>query len=192
MQGTRTTIPISEKTFLYLSSARKHLGLAIAFALTLPIPFVSIWFGLLGDELLILPLVAGFLFFLIPYFIFSMLKSSISHYYEVALINKFGIEATATVKHKSIEDNSYFSEHDKHKDEADREKIEEITYFIEYEYHYGKPCKSTFIIGNKALYNAIDIGSELPIKLLPSSPDKSAPRRESLARAYGFKVSDCQ
>ena len=192
MQGTSTTIPTSEKTFLYFSAARKHLGLAIGFVLTLLIPVGGIAIGLLGDELLVIPILMGFLFFLIPYFIFSMLKSSISHYYEVALINKFGIEATATVKHKSIEDNSYFSEHDKHKDKDDRKKIEEIIYFIEYEYHYGKTYKSTFIIGNKALYNAIDVGSEVPIKLLPSSPDKSAPRREELARIYGFKASECQ
>ena len=192
MQGSSAPIPTSEKTFLYLSAAKSHLGLIITFAITLLIPFGGIAIGILGDELMIMPILVGSLFFIIPYFILSAIRSSISYYYEIALVNNFGVEAKAVVNHKYTEDNSYYSKNSKAIDEEDREKIEEIVYFIEYKYTYGKPYTSTFILNNKALYNNIQIGSELPIKLLSSSPDKSDPIRKELARTYGFDVSDCQ
>ena len=112
------------------------------------------------------------------------------HEYEIALVTRFGVEATATVSHKSMEDTSHYADSSKH--DEDRQMIEEITYFIEYKYNYNQPYKATFCISNKALYNRIEIGSEVPIKLLPSAPDKSVPRRACLANTYGFEISDCQ
>lgn len=190
MQGASAPIPTSEKTFLYLSAARDHLGLIITFVLTLLIPVGGIAIGIAGNEILLVPIVGGALFFIIPYFILSMLKSTIAHEYEIALVTRFGVEATATVSHKSMEDTSHYADSSKH--DEDRQMIEEITYFIEYKYNYNQPYKATFCISNKALYNRIEIGSEVPIKLLPSAPDKSVPRRACLANTYGFEISDCQ
>lgn len=188
MRGTSAPIPSSEKTSLYLAAAKNHLGLIITFVLTLFIPVGGILIGILGEELLLVPILGGLLFFLIPYFIFSSLKSSISHYYETALINQFGLRANAIVSHKSIEKSAYGP----HNDQADDEPIEDVIYYIDYKYTYGKPYTSSFIIDNKALYNSIEVGSEITIKLLASSPEKSTPIRKELARAYGFDVSECQ
>ena len=189
MQSTCAPIPTSEKIFICLSAARDHLGLIITFALTLMIPVATIAIGLAGNDVLITPIVGGILLFIIPYFILVALKSSISHGYEVALVTQFGLEKTATVIHKSMEHTSHYADNARHDDEG--EKIDIATYFIEYKYTYDKPYKSTFCIGNKALYDIIEIGSEVPIKLLVASPDKSAPERGALADIYGLKVSDC-
>lgn len=192
MHSASSPISSSEKTSLYLSAARNHLGLIITFILTLLIPLGGILIGTMGDELLLVPIVVGTLFFLIPYFILLALRSSISFYYETALINQFGVETKATVSHKSLEDNSYHPRHQNNRGKDDSEKIEEIIYYIDYKYTYGKAFTCSFIIDNKELYNTIKIGDEVIIKVLPSSPEKSAPVRKKLAKEYGFEVSDCQ
>ncbi len=167
MQGTITQISSSEKVPLYLSAIKQHTGLALTFALTLIIPLGGITIGMLGDELLLLPIAIGTLFFLISYFIFSTLKSSICHYYETTLVNQFGSNATATVLHKSAEDNTHYFQYIKNKQDASQS--EETVYFIEYKYTHDRPYKSTFVINNKALYDKIEINSEVPIKILASS-----------------------
>ncbi len=189
MQGTSAPIPTSEKIFIYLSAARNHLSLVITFVLTLLIPLGGIAIGVAGNETLLIPIVGGALFFIIPYFILRMLKSSIAQEYEVALVTQFGIDSLATVSHKSLEETSHYADSTQHDDES--QKIEEITYFIEYKYHHGQPYKSVFCIGNKALYNCIEVGSEVPIRLLASAPNKSAPKRQRLAEIYDLQVSEC-
>ena len=184
MPSTTARIPSSEKTSLYLTAARDHLGLIVTFLLTLTIPVAGIAIGVAGNEIMAIPIFAGTLFFIIPYFILSTLKSSIGYGYEVALINRFGVDAVAIVTHKFIEDDSYYAAKKKSTEITCHQKVDDISYFIEYQYTYGKPYKSSCSICSKALYDKIDIGSEVPIKVLPSSPDKSAPRREELAQLY--------
>ncbi|UZE96105.1 hypothetical protein [Alkalimarinus alittae] len=192
MQGASAPIPTSEKTFLYLSAAKNHLGLVITFIVALLIPLGGIAIGIAGNEILLIPIIVGLLFFIIPYFMLSMLKSTIKHEYEVALVNQFGIKATGIVSHKYIEDTSHFFDRTKHYGEDGEEKLGETTYFIEYKYAYDKAYKSVFDISRKALYESIEVGSTVPIKLLASAPCKSAPRREDLAVVHGFNKGDCQ
>lgn len=106
-------------------------------------------------------------------------------------MNQFGVDTTGIVSHKYVEHTSHFFDRHKHHDENSENKADETTYFIEYKYAYDKSYKSVFDTSKKSLYECIEVGSEVPIKLLASAPAKSAPRRGDLAVFYGLEETAC-
>lgn len=191
MQGMPPSKYASIKNELYLAALKQHAGLGLTFLFTLLVPFAGIAMGTLGDELILLPIILGGLFFLMPYFVFTTLKSSVRYYYEIALINQFGTPATATVVCKSIEDNAYYYRNSRHRKDKSQHLAEEIVYTVEYQYSYGTRFKSTFVIDNRVLYDKIAIGSEIPINLLASAPEKSTPRLAELGATLGLDAEEC-
>lgn len=173
MQSCHSSIPSSVKTTLYLDAFKQHKGLVITFVLTLFIPLGGLAIGLLGDSLLIWPVIAATLFLVIPYFILSTLRSSIYHHYEIALVQRFGIGTTAIVTSKFLGDQAHLRNKSVQSNKGGSGLIEEPVYVVEYKYTCDKPYRANDTVNSKKLFDSIEINSQIPIKVLASAPAKS-------------------
>ena len=118
-------------------------------------------------------------------FLGATLPSSISYYYEKPLSETYGINLSSIVTDKRIEDHSF------NETSGSQEKyVEEYHYIVGYKYSFEKDYESEFYIEEKDFYEKIEIGSEIPIRVLKFKPETSFPRRVKLGKKFGLQKRD--
>ncbi|QRM87896.1 hypothetical protein FG167_01210 [Lacinutrix sp. WUR7] len=169
---------------------KQHLGL---FGIWLVFLLVGGFFAFLGSK----ATEEGFGFMLFGFtfiilstgFMLYVLPSSILHYYEQALTKKHGSYTTAKVTNKRVDDYSHTTSTFQG---GKSKKVAAFLYVIAFEFvHHSKTYSSECFLEHQTTFDAIPIGTELPIQFLKTNPNTVTLRRRKLANQLGIKANLC-
>ncbi|NER17491.1 hypothetical protein [Spongiivirga citrea] len=125
----------------------------------------------------------GFVIIFVLFFIIYTMPSSIMHYYEKALTNKYGAYTKAVIVKREIEDHSYTE---------NETLLQMLHYGIHYEFEYqGRLQKGFFYVYHQECYDKLLVGDDIPIKFLKTKPEKSFPRRIKLCNELQLDRKFC-
>ena len=121
---------------------------------------------------------------LLVYFGYTLVES-IAYYYEKNLIRKFGKNINGRVISKYKEENDlYTNDSPGRRRKYDRE----IIYFIEYQYSYeGVEYQNAFVSESENLYEKLEEGASLPIRILKIKPSASDVRLRKLKKELALQ-----
>lgn len=111
--------------------------------------------------------------------------SSTRHRYEQQLTKRFGVKIEGTVTDKRIES---FTTREKRANNWI--ELEHHDHFIEYRYSFGREYTGAFCLESDAadtLFEQIEIGSGVPLRILSFAPELSHVRFEALVKALQKK-----
>ncbi len=116
---------------------------------------------------------------LLVYFGYTLVES-IAYYYEKNLIRKFGKNINGQVISKYKEENDLYTDDIPGR----RRKYDrEIFYFIEYQYSYeGEDYQNAFVTENHHLYDKLEAGDAVPVRILKIKPSASDIRLRKLKK----------
>lgn len=180
-------LPLGGKLKHYHYALRQHTGLlALGFAFLLG-GWGLAWFGsdASADSDWLLYIIGG-AFSLPMVIILISLPSSVSYYYEKSLAKKYGVDKTARVTGKRIDEYNYRAKHGDF-----YEDMQEFDYIVEYGYTFFGEHEGEFILEEKDVFDGIEVGDEIPIRVLSFRPQFSYPRRSTLAKQLGLPRSRC-
>ena len=180
-------LTVSDRIKFSIAAIKKH-----GFLLTMGLSFLCIgcfliYLGIKYDNNIPLLVAGGFVTLFIGFFLGYTMPSSLLHYYEKAVIKKYGSYTTATIVKKHIEDQSYEErvDHRTH-------KIELFLYTIDYQFTYHKDYTNSFAVTHQSCFDKLEIGSKIPIKFLKHLPEQAEPRRQKLCKDLGLETKLCE
>ncbi|MBQ0786203.1 MAG: hypothetical protein KBT69_01790 [Oceanihabitans sp.] len=183
-------LPFSDRKKFILFALKQHVGL---FGIWLVFVLFGSTFAYLGsnvEENGFGFMLFGFAFIILSTgFLLYVLPSSILHYYEQALTKKHGSYTTAKVTNKRVEDYSHTTSafHG-----GNSKKVAEFLYVIAFEFTYNnKTYASECFLEHQTTFDAIPLGTELPIQFLKTNPNTITLRRRKLAKQLGIKANLC-
>ncbi len=175
-------ILFKEKLSFFIESLRKNLNPLLIMLLFLFLGIGLFAIGYYGDTVVVLIMgifFIGFSLFAISY----TMPSSISYYYEKAIVKKYGVYSVANIINKEIEIGGEVIKHGK------RIKHNDI-YIISYVFEYkGKAYKGIFLVDYKEDYDNFEIKEEVPIRFLRINPEKSTIRMRKLIKEKELKTT---
>lgn len=116
------------------------------------------------------------------------IPSSFLYYYEQEATRKYGTYGTATIIESEIINAPDYKNFDTKKIEVDEQQ-----YLLTYSFvHNGIANKNSFMVATKACFDALQIGTEIPIQFLITNPSKSRVRRRKLANELGTSLGNCK
>ncbi|MBC2845977.1 hypothetical protein [Winogradskyella flava] len=179
-------LTLSDRINFGIVAIKKH-----GFLLTMGLAFLGIgcfliYLGIKNNNNIPLLVAGGFVILFMTFFLGYTMPSSLSFYYEKAIVKKYGSYTTASVIGKHVEDQSYEERIDNRVD-----NIELLFYIIDYKYTYQEEYFGSFYVTNKACFEAIEIGSDIPIKFLKHKPEQAKPRRQKLCKDLGLETNMC-
>ena len=165
---------------------RKHalafvllLGFGTLFLLVSLVLFFRIWLPDThhGIPLLIFLLVFGACgLFIIGFACVSNL-SSMRHYYEKGLLRQHGLNITAIVTEKKREECVA-----ELRDETRRINVDEVLLTVGFRFQFaGEEREGAGILTSEALFNALEVGQTLPVRILPWLPESGSIRQRALS-----------
>lgn len=183
-------IPFSEKLRFFKVSLKKNSGPLLIGLTFIVLGLIIAYIGyFVADNTPLTGFGLTFISFS-GFFLLYTMPSSITYYYEQELTKKYGSYTTAKVINKRIDDYSHTSS------TLEGGKVkhhEEFLYAIEFEFSYNNQSYSSECFFNqKETYEAILLGSELPIKFLRNNPNNVTLRRRKLSNELGISEKMCQ
>ncbi|MCP3944503.1 MAG: hypothetical protein GY710_23900 [Desulfobacteraceae bacterium] len=181
-------IPFDEKLKFFGAALQEHLPdicILLPFQLVGLLTIYLAWTSQM-DKAWGLYLIGGVFFAFSTFVMAATLPSSVSYYYEKKLAQKYGFNLSAIVTDKRVEDHSYME-----KRGSEGIYVEEFHYIIGYGYEFENNYESEFYIEYEKFYNQIEVGSEIPIRVLKFKPEVSFPRRFKFGKQFGLKKSEC-
>ena len=183
-------ISFSDKLSFFKASLKKNAGPLLIGLTFIILGFVVAYIGyFVADNNFLTGFGLTFIAFSVFFLLYTM-PSSFMYYYEQEMTKKYGSYTTATVADKRIDDYSHTSstfENGKAKHH------EEFLYVIEFTFNYNDQSYSNECYFNqKATYERILVGDELPIKFLRHDPNIVTLRRRKLSNELGISEKLCQ
>jgi len=186
--GKSYPIPFSEKRKLYFICIKRFssiFGGAFLFILISAF-FLLVWHGSSGVGKYIIYVLCSILTGLPIFIIFYAVIPDIRSDYKEKVSRKYGVNHIGVAIDKGTEEIS-----EPGSDEDSEPEIETL-FYVNYEYKYqGTKYEGQVVLENQECYDAIEIGHEIPIRLLEFDPSESFPRRVKLARTLGFSKNIC-
>ncbi|PCH76970.1 MAG: hypothetical protein COB98_04775 [Flavobacteriaceae bacterium] len=180
MKVKMSRISVCEKSCFLLKATQEHLLVIGLGSVFLGAGVLLMFFGWTSASWLLG--VIGFSFFSFIVFFWGMtLPWAIPDSYDALVIKKYGLNISATVMNKRIEVHSY-----QEKTGNGFNTIEEKQYAIDYEYTFYKTFKNTFYVYNLVLFDKVEIGIQIPIRILKTAPQKSNARIVKMGLDLGF------
>jgi len=165
---------------------RKHalvfillLGLGTLFLLVSLALFFRVWLPDVhhGILLLIFLLAFGACGLFIVGFACVSNVSSMRHYYEKGLLRQHGLNITAIVTEKKREESLA-----ELRDETRRIKVDELLLTVGFRFQFaGEEREGADILTREALFNALEVGQIIPVRILPWLPESGTIRQRALS-----------
>ncbi|HKS32205.1 MAG TPA: hypothetical protein VJS14_00620 [Enterobacteriaceae bacterium] len=165
---------------------RKHapafvllLGLGALFLLVSLVLFFRVWLSDAhhGIALLIFLLVFGSCGLFIVGFACVSNFSSMRHYYEKGLLRQHGLNITAVITEKNREECVA-----ELRDESRRINVDELLLTVGFRFQFaGEEREGADILTSEALFNALEVGQTIPVRILPWLPESGSIRQRALS-----------
>ncbi|WP_378184779.1 hypothetical protein ACE939_08355 [Aquimarina sp. W85] len=175
-------LPLIEKAKLMLASSKEYRGVLIIGSFFILIGGILIFIGIQFKVIFLVvfgAIWASFSLFFMAYTV----PSSISYYYEKALIKKYGKLSNACLVEKKIVDHSYFDTNEYSIDVSKKgQLISELNYLLTFSFEYHNKTFENSELVTKNQFEKLKIGDLIPIKFLSINPNKSSIRKIKLKK----------
>jgi len=165
---------------------RKHalafvllMGLGTLFLLVSLVLFFRVWLSDAhhGIPLLIFLLVFGTCGLFIVGFACVSNFSSMRHYYKKGLLRQHGLNITAVITEKNREECVA-----ELRDESRRINVDELLLTVGFRFMFaGEEREGVDIVTSEALFNTLEVGNTIPVRILPWLPQSGSIRQRALS-----------
>lgn len=170
-------LTIAEKIQLVIKSSKDYRMVLFIGLLFVLLGSSLIYIGFLYSELFLIIFGGVFISFSL-FFMMYTIPSSVSYYYNKALVSKYGKTTDAVLKSKEIIDNSYFDSNKHAVELNDKETlISQLNYLLVFSYNYQNKVFENKEFVEKEIFKNLNPGDLIPIKFLSIKPNQSTIRK---------------